>query len=44
MAALAARANIWTLNWALTAYGWYLVARSVRSGLKLILGDGSTLL
>lgn len=43
MAVLAARVNLWTLNWALVGPAWYLAVRSVRSNVKPILENGSTL-
>lgn len=44
MVVLETRTNLWILNWALIGPVWYLVVRSVRSGLKPILENESTLL
>lgn len=44
MMVLVARTNLWILNWALIGPVWYLVVRSVRSSLKPILENESTLL
>ncbi len=42
MAVLAARVNLWTLNWALVGPAWYLAVRGVRSSPELNLENGST--